>query len=104
MTDATDGGHAAFASILWSPPAAIGGGGSFDDLLGQVRYLVITPTAAATTCCGRCCMRYLAITPTTASGGVLPSYQRPKRYLVITPTAAGALPGAAALGQQENVT
>jgi pimeloyl-ACP methyl ester carboxylesterase len=37
VTDATDGGHAAFASILWSPPASIGGGGSFDDLLRQVR-------------------------------------------------------------------
>ena len=39
VTDDTDGGHAAFASILWSPPAAIGGGGSFDDLLRQVRHV-----------------------------------------------------------------
>ena len=59
VTDATDGGHAAFASILWSPPAAIGGGGSFDDLLRQVRYLVITPAASGALpsyhpCCARC--------------------------------------------------
>lgn len=42
VTDATDGGHAAFASILWSPPAAMpGGNGRFDDLLREVRCPVL---------------------------------------------------------------
>ena len=36
VTDASSGGHAAFASILWSPPATMAGGASnFEELLLQ---------------------------------------------------------------------
>ena len=42
VTDASDGGHAAFASILWSPPASLPPGcRTFSDALRAVRCRVL---------------------------------------------------------------
>ena len=55
VTDASDGGHAAFASILWSPPASLPPGcRTFSDALRAVRCRVLLLYGADDEWCATC--------------------------------------------------